>query len=212
MNKSFWDRFAWLYDVAMNKGEAGDHAAVRYIAQYLHPEDVMYEAACGTCRYSRPLAQHVSSIRCSDYSRKMVETAFRKARKMNIPNMDICVGDVMAIDAPDATFDVVMAANVLHLLPRPEEALRELARILKPDGLLVVPNFVDVGSTKRNGRFMSLLSRLGFSAARQWSTDAFLDFIQDQGFQLVSHAMFDSRQPLCVAIVRLRANRSLVGR
>lgn len=42
----------------------------------------------------------------------------------------------------DASFDAVIIVNALHLLPEPEFALREIARVLRPDGILIAPNFV----------------------------------------------------------------------
>ncbi|MEE4205378.1 MAG: class I SAM-dependent methyltransferase, partial [Erythrobacter sp.] len=46
--------------------------------------------------------------------------------------------DVRAIPYPDRSFDVVMAAHVLEHLPEPAVALREMTRVLKPGGVLLV--------------------------------------------------------------------------
>jgi len=48
------------------------------------------------------------------------------------------VGDITAIPEPDASFDAIMCIEVLEHLPDPLAALRELGRLLKPDGLLIV--------------------------------------------------------------------------
>jgi len=40
----------------------------------------------------------------------------------------------MALDAPDNTYDIVYAANLLHHLPDPIAAIREMHRVLKPGG------------------------------------------------------------------------------
>ena len=44
--------------------------------------------------------------------------------------------DIRAIPDPDRSFDVVMAAHVLEHLPEPQAALSEMARVLKPGGVL----------------------------------------------------------------------------
>jgi SAM-dependent methyltransferase len=46
------------------------------------------------------------------------------------------VSDITAIPVPDATFDVILCTEVLEHVPRPIEALREMARITKPGGRL----------------------------------------------------------------------------
>lgn len=48
------------------------------------------------------------------------------------------VCDITSIPEPDASFDAVMCVEVLEHLPDPIRALRELARLLKPGGTLII--------------------------------------------------------------------------
>ena len=48
------------------------------------------------------------------------------------------ISDITKVPEPDASFDVVMCIEVLEHLPSPVEALRELSRLLRPNGLLIV--------------------------------------------------------------------------
>lgn len=52
---------------------------------------------------------------------------------------------------PTGSFEVVIAANVLHLLPEPDKALDEAARVLAPGGLLIVPTFTHGGRAGLQG-------------------------------------------------------------
>ena len=48
------------------------------------------------------------------------------------------VGDIAAIAEPSGSFDVVLCVEVFEHIPHPVEALKELARLLKPGGSLIL--------------------------------------------------------------------------
>jgi SAM-dependent methyltransferase len=50
--------------------------------------------------------------------------------------------DIYALGYPPGSFDVVVAGNVLHLVPDLERALDALSDVLRPGGKLVAPTFV----------------------------------------------------------------------
>jgi ubiquinone/menaquinone biosynthesis C-methylase UbiE len=52
----------------------------------------------------------------------------------------VALADALRIPFPDETFDLVTASNLLFLLPQPEQALREMARLLRPGGQVVTLN------------------------------------------------------------------------
>ncbi|XVV16589.1 class I SAM-dependent methyltransferase [Actinoplanes sp. CA-131856] len=51
------------------------------------------------------------------------------------PQVAVAVVDAEHLPFPDATFDVVTAGLVMHLLEKPDSAVREVRRVLKPGGL-----------------------------------------------------------------------------
>ena len=76
---------------------------------------------------------------------KMLEDAWRDNEYRQI------VGDVTALsEFPDDTFDIVICHNVLEYIDDKGLVLRELARVLKPDG------FMSVVKHNRNGRIMQM--------------------------------------------------------
>ena len=52
----------------------------------------------------------------------------------------VALADALRLPFPAETFDLVTASNLLFLLPRPQAALREMARLLRPGGQMVALN------------------------------------------------------------------------
>lgn len=77
--------------------------------------------------------------RCSgvDLSQEMLQQAQKKARQAGF-KIDFRVGDAENLPFKDSSFDVVINRHLLWTLPRPEAALREWVRALKPGGRLII--------------------------------------------------------------------------
>lgn len=202
MKKSFWERTARFYDAAVKKGDEADKEAADYIRGFLPPNCRFLEAACGTARFSCALAASVSHASCCDYAENMVQQAQKKAKRMRLTNLDFSVQNITALKYADNSFDVVLAANVLHLLPKPEEAIREMTRVVQPEGFLVIPNYVNGESGRAGRHFLNIIGSLGFRPENEWTQKQFLKFLSDCGLEVLESRMFASRQPLCVAIIK----------
>jgi len=63
--------------------------------------------------------------------------AKKKAVEENITNVEFQCSTLEAFEAANASFDVVMAHNILHLLEDPEQAIKHSYRLLKPGGVFV---------------------------------------------------------------------------
>lgn len=65
-------------------------------------------------------------------------------------------------------FDVVLIANALHIMPQPDEALKEIRRVLKPNGILIAPTFVYEGEI--NKVRLLVMEKIGFKTFYQWTS------------------------------------------
>ena len=68
--------------------------------------------------------------------RKSLDLARAEAARRGVDNVEFVVGDVYALDLPDASFDVVHAHQVLQHLTDPVAALREMRRVCTPGGVV----------------------------------------------------------------------------
>jgi SAM-dependent methyltransferase len=90
-----------------------------------------------------------------DVQQEMLDDVVRRAHAAGVTNIAARRGDAQRLPYPDDTFDGAYLVGVLGEIPDEEAALRELRRVLKPGGRLVIgevffdPDFVLFSSLKR---------------------------------------------------------------
>jgi SAM-dependent methyltransferase len=96
------------------------------------------DAGCGNGRYSRFLLKHADPdalITAFDLSPKMLA---RARKRLASDRVTFAVADLTRLPYADALFDAVVCGWVLEHLPDPRLGLRELARVLRPGGRLLL--------------------------------------------------------------------------
>ena len=127
----FWDRVAWVYDVFANGiNRRANRAMCAAVAAHIGPEDEVLECACGTGLLTGVIAARCRALTATDFSAAMLRRAKKKCAKFG--NVQFAQADILHLDYPDESFDAVVAANVIHLLDEPLQALRELDRVCRP--------------------------------------------------------------------------------
>ena len=79
---------------------------------------------------------------CVDIEPALIEKLKAKVRRLGLDNVEAQVGDACALPFGDGTFDVAFLISVLGEIPNRVKALREAHRVLKPDGVLSVTEFL----------------------------------------------------------------------
>ena len=69
-------------------------------------------------------------------------------------------------------------------MPKPDEAMKEIYRVLKPNGILFAPTFLWKEGKQRK-LIKRLMSTLGFKMYQEWNKNQFEDFIEEYGFSVV---------------------------
>ena len=135
--KEFWDKRAYKYSLRPVADEATYQKKLDITRKHLRQDMEVLEIGCGTGSTAIALAPCVNHIRATDISSRMIEIARDRTKAAGIENVTFEVQDAGVIDAPDASLDVVMAHNLLHLLDDREQVIDSVYRKLKPGGVFV---------------------------------------------------------------------------
>lgn len=121
------------------------------------PGERVLEVGPGTGYYSLPLAEWLGPdgrLELFDLQQEMLDHTLGRAGPL-AERMGATQGDATSLPYPDATFDAALLVTVLGEIPDREAALRELRRVLKPEGRLVIgelaldPHVVFPGALER---------------------------------------------------------------
>jgi SAM-dependent methyltransferase len=147
----------------------------------LQPQDVFLEVGCGggvLLDMVRQTAQRAYGI---DHSPDMVELARKKnAQALSEGRVEIIQGDVGTLPWGENQFTCAAGVEMLYFVDDPVQALRELYRVLKPDGRLVF-----VTGAQPKSALSKLLSAPWLRCLRFHSNDELASMLRQAGFQTV---------------------------
>ncbi len=181
----FWDRHAKGYAKRPVADEAAYRKKLQVTQDYLEQDMEVLELACGTGTTAIHHAPFVKHILAVDISRKMIEIAQAKAVAENVENVIFEQSSIVDLSVQDATYDVVMAHSILHLLESKEAVIAKTHRMLKPGGAFVSSTFCPEGMMSALrvvlpiGRFLGLLPLIKFFTAEE-----LVSSLKDAGFRI----------------------------
>jgi ubiquinone/menaquinone biosynthesis C-methylase UbiE len=134
-NAAQWHRIRSLY-----VDEREVEAALSETIAGAEPQDLL-DIGTGTGRMLEVLGPRVGHALGIDQSREMLSVARVNLERAGLSNSIVRLGDMYQLPLADASFDAIVIHQVLHYADRPAAAIAESARVLRPNGILVVVDF-----------------------------------------------------------------------
>lgn len=198
----FWDKVSGIYDVVETIYNGRVYQGLgKKVAEKIEEKDVVLECACGTGAISKHIAPRCRQLIATDFSKGMLRQAAKKCK--NYSNVKLRQADMTRLKCRDNRFDKVVAGNVIHLLEEPHTVVRELERVCKKGGKIIIPTYINA-SRGVNQKAVRLFEAFGVNFKRQFDVDSYKKFFEDAGYQNVDYEIVSGRMPCAVAIITKR--------
>jgi 2-polyprenyl-3-methyl-5-hydroxy-6-metoxy-1,4-benzoquinol methylase len=135
-DEKFWDRIASKFD-KLEKNDISYQIFIKKARKYLKPHNAVLDFGCGTGLICNEIAENVRSIYAMDISTNMIEISKKKAKELNIQNIEFARTSIFDEKFKVGSFDTIIAFNIFHLLEEPQKYFQRLHQILKPGGLII---------------------------------------------------------------------------
>lgn len=195
----FWDKVSGFYDLMETVYNGKVYRGLgKKVAQEINKNDVVLECACGTGAISKYIAPKCKLLIATDFSKGMLKRTAKNCRQYR--NIKIKRADMMQLRCKDNRFDKVVAGNVIHLLEEPYAAIKELERVCKAGGKIIIPTYINA-SKGVNKKAVKLFQLAGVNFKRQFDLDSYKEFYKKAGYEKVEYYIVSGRMPCAVAII-----------
>jgi ArsR family transcriptional regulator len=139
--RTFFDAVGPEWD-ALRKVFNDDALRARAVAHLVPSGLRVADIGTGTGILAAELAGLGLRVVAIDHSARMLEAAAAKLAAAGVTGVELRQGEASRLPLEDGAVDAAFAHMVLHYLPSPGDALREMARVVAPRGKVVIVDFV----------------------------------------------------------------------
>ena len=133
-----YEKLASVYDVLFGPAlHTGRLEAIRRMN--IQPGDRVLEVGVGTA-INAPLYPSDCTVIGIDFSTSMLEKGWRRVDRQGVRHVRLLQMDAARLTFPDDSFDVVYAPYVISVVPDPVQVAREMRRVCRPGGRIVILN------------------------------------------------------------------------
>ena len=171
---------------------------IKHIAREQRPMKIL-DVGCGTGEFAMKLKGERSNIEMFgiDISPEMINIAREKFKDQN--GFDFRVGDVESLPYDNNTFDFITCAHSFHHYPSKSKAVRQMFRVLKDDGQIMIIDGYKDGLLGRvifdviikrheinvhhlhSRQFQKILNKVGFKDINQTVFNPFIPLLLTKG-------------------------------
>lgn len=176
-SQAFFGRVAGEWDELRNR-LFGTGFTARSLLALLSPEWTVADLGCGTGNVTELLAPYVERVVAVDQVEPMLDAA--RLRLNRATNVQFLSGSLEKLPLKDGAVDAAACVLVLHHIPDPVRAVKEMKRVLRADrggGVVLIVDMVE--HDREDYRHTMGHSHLGFSG------DAMTELLREAGFRSV---------------------------
>lgn len=212
---AFWSKISRKYATDPIRDMDGYLRTLERTKSHLKSEDKVLEIGCGTGSTALLIAPHVAQITATDLSPGMIEIANEKLVGETVGNVTFKVAEVLDHSPDSASYDAVLAHNLLHLLPELDSTLEYISSLIKPGGIFISKT---VCAPEHGGFKYAMISKVAIPVMQAIGKAPFVDFVtaeilerklKDAGFDIIERTdkvgMFTS----CYLVARKAQRRDL---
>ena len=174
-NKALWEKgdFTEIASMMRSSGEA----LVKSLN--LTPPLNVLDLGCGDGTTAVPMAQMGMNVTGIDIARNLVEAGNKRAGAMGLANLTFQEGDASALEGvADGSFDLSISIFGAMFAPKPFDVARELVRVTKPGGRIVMGNWIPNDPTSFVSQVLKISSAYtppppeGFISPMTWGVES----------------------------------------
>jgi SAM-dependent methyltransferase len=173
-NKALWEKGDFT-EIAAFMRDSGD-ALVRSLD--IQPPLKALDLGCGDGTTAIPLAELGADVTGIDIASNLVEAGNRRAAKAGLTRLRFQEGDACDLaGVPDASFDFTLSVFGAMFAPKPFDVAREMVRVTKPGGRIVMGNWIPNDPTSFVSHLLKISSTYtppppeGFVSPMTWGVD-----------------------------------------
>ncbi|MBK8268346.1 MAG: class I SAM-dependent methyltransferase [Planctomycetes bacterium] len=135
--RGFFNRIGRRWDELRTEAFGTTFAMEAFIA-LLPREWTVADIGTGTGHLLPALSSHFAKVIAIEPAEVMLECARQRATGESLSNVELRNGDLTKLPADDECVDLAIAVLVLHHVPNPNEALAEMARVVRPGARVLI--------------------------------------------------------------------------
>lgn len=174
------------------------------------PQASVLDMGCGAGHASFAAAHQVKQVVAYDLSAQMLDVVAQAAKEKGLDNIATRQGYAESLPFEDGSFDVVISRYSAHHWHDVGRALREVNRVLKPGGVVIVMDVMSPGHPVRDIWLQTVEALRDTSHVRNYSSGEWLSLMNDAN--LIADTVLTDRLPLAFSswVARMRTPKVLI--